>query len=283
MSRKEFLERLDMLLCDIPDEEREEAIQYYEDYFDDAGQENEASVLEELESPEKVAAVVRSGMEPAKEEYSEYSETGYSDIRFEDKKVPETRGAASQNEEQKSKQYNEYYEEQKSDQYSGYSGEQKSDQYSGYGEKQKSGRYEGHRPEHHEEKKEPWTSDVLKVILIIAIIIVAIPIGGPILLGIVSLVFGLIVAFAGVFVGLVVAGFAIAISGIAVIGVGLAKMFTWQPGGIIMLGTGLILLALGVLLAVLMIKATGIVLPATFRGVVELIRKPFQRKNRGGA
>lgn len=47
MNRKEFMERLERLLWNISDSEREEALQYYNDYFDDAGEENEAKVIEE--------------------------------------------------------------------------------------------------------------------------------------------------------------------------------------------------------------------------------------------
>ena len=55
MNRKEFMERLAKLLWNISESEREEALQYYNDYFDDAGIENESRVLEELGSPEQVA------------------------------------------------------------------------------------------------------------------------------------------------------------------------------------------------------------------------------------
>ena len=46
MTRKEFMQRLESLLLDLPDSERREAIQYYNDYFDDAGPENEAKVIQ---------------------------------------------------------------------------------------------------------------------------------------------------------------------------------------------------------------------------------------------
>jgi len=49
MNREEFMAKLKALLGDIPAEEREEALQYYEDYFDDAGADNEAEVIRELE------------------------------------------------------------------------------------------------------------------------------------------------------------------------------------------------------------------------------------------
>ena len=50
MSRTEYMRELDALLHGISKEEREEAMQYYNDYFDDAGSENE-----EKESAESAA------------------------------------------------------------------------------------------------------------------------------------------------------------------------------------------------------------------------------------
>ena len=41
MNRAEFMRRLTELLGDVSPMERDEAIQYYNDYFDDAGAENE--------------------------------------------------------------------------------------------------------------------------------------------------------------------------------------------------------------------------------------------------
>lgn len=55
MSRWEFMRQLEELLSDISPSEKEEALQYYNDYFNDAGRENEASVIEALGSPEQVA------------------------------------------------------------------------------------------------------------------------------------------------------------------------------------------------------------------------------------
>lgn len=42
MTRTEFMKQLQDLLSDISKNEREEALQYYNDYFDDAGPEEEA-------------------------------------------------------------------------------------------------------------------------------------------------------------------------------------------------------------------------------------------------
>ena len=87
MNRIEFMTELEKLLKEIPEEERKEAMQYYEDYFADAGLENEQHVISELESPKKVAQTIKAGLRGRGEESSEYRETGYTDTRFEEKKT----------------------------------------------------------------------------------------------------------------------------------------------------------------------------------------------------
>lgn len=42
MNKTEFLEQLERLLWDISCQEREEALDFYRSYFEDAGEENEA-------------------------------------------------------------------------------------------------------------------------------------------------------------------------------------------------------------------------------------------------
>ncbi|MBQ9991135.1 MAG: DUF1700 domain-containing protein [Lachnospiraceae bacterium] len=81
MTRQEFMRNLEKLLWDISESERAEALQYYNDYFDDAGEENEEAVLRELGSPIQVAKKIKAGFS---EEASEYSEQGYEDTRFRD-------------------------------------------------------------------------------------------------------------------------------------------------------------------------------------------------------
>ncbi len=62
MNRFEFMQALERALYDVSAEEKEAALQYYNDYLDDAGPENEQSILEEWESPSKLAESIRSGM-----------------------------------------------------------------------------------------------------------------------------------------------------------------------------------------------------------------------------
>ncbi|HJD31970.1 MAG TPA: hypothetical protein H9912_08525 [Candidatus Eisenbergiella stercorigallinarum] len=63
MNRTEFMERLEELLSDVPQEERRDALRYYNDYLDDAGAENENAALAALVSPENVADSIRAGLQ----------------------------------------------------------------------------------------------------------------------------------------------------------------------------------------------------------------------------
>ena len=82
MTRKEFMEQLAVLLGGISENERQEALDYYNSYFDDAGPENEAAVIQELGSPGKVAAIIKADLESAGEDFGEYTEKGYEDSRM---------------------------------------------------------------------------------------------------------------------------------------------------------------------------------------------------------
>ena len=62
MSKNEFLDQLSILLSDVSPEEKEEVLAYYREYIEDAGLENEEAILEELGTPETVAAEIKSGM-----------------------------------------------------------------------------------------------------------------------------------------------------------------------------------------------------------------------------
>ncbi len=62
MNKEEFLRQLKNLLSDISVEERADAMAFYRSYFEDAGEGNEASIIAELESPEKVAELIKKDL-----------------------------------------------------------------------------------------------------------------------------------------------------------------------------------------------------------------------------
>lgn len=59
MSRAEYMRQLESLLQNITPSERESALEYYNDYFDDAGEENEQEVIKALGTPAKVAQSIK--------------------------------------------------------------------------------------------------------------------------------------------------------------------------------------------------------------------------------
>lgn len=101
MKKEVFLERLEALLQDIPEEEKRDAIDYYRDYLEEAGPEKEEEVLAEFQSPEHIAEVIRMELQS---EWSggEFTDRGYNDSRFEEKRTTLSRsGGAEQGEREK--------------------------------------------------------------------------------------------------------------------------------------------------------------------------------------
>ncbi|MEF9941791.1 MAG: hypothetical protein RR920_05840 [Lachnospiraceae bacterium] len=223
MNRLEFMTTLAALLQDISVEEREEAMQYYNDYFDDAGIENEMHVVAELESPQKVAATIKAGLSGQCNIAGEYSERGYTDTRFEQKEPLINRGIVH-------------------------------------------------------EKEPVKTSNWLKIVLIILIVIVGGPIVLPIAFGILATVGALFLAMIAIFVSFLFAGIAIFIVGIVVAVFGMVQLVSSIPIALGMIGGGMILFAIGMVTTVGMVKLCILVFPAIFKGVVWICRRPFQGK-----
>ena len=82
MTKEQFLFQLEQKLLDIPEDERAEAMEYYRDYFNDAGPENEEQVIAELGSPDKVAASIKDGLRGSRDDAGTVGQP------------PQTRGAA---------------------------------------------------------------------------------------------------------------------------------------------------------------------------------------------
>ena len=92
MNRVQFMEQLKKLLSDISEEERQEALEYYESYFDDAGEDQEAEVIRELGSPGKVAAIIKEDLKSSSQNYGEFTENGFQDERADnERQMPQNR------------------------------------------------------------------------------------------------------------------------------------------------------------------------------------------------
>ena len=188
-------------------------------------------MIAELESPQKVAENIKADMKGMSAYNGEFTENGYTDARFDDRKMPEKR-----------------YE------------------------------YQG-QPE---QKEPPRTSNTMKIILIIAIILVGGPVLIPLALGFVALVAGCLIALVAVFASIVVMAVSAVIAGVVLVVNGIILLIPDFAVGIGLLGLGLILTALGVVGTVAGVRLCIIVLPAIFRAIVSICRKPFHRKEEVG-
>lgn len=92
MNRAQFMEQLKKLLSDISEEERQEALDYYESYFDDAGEDQEAEVIRKLGSPGKVAAIIKEDLKNGSQNCGEFTENGFQDERVDnERQMPQSR------------------------------------------------------------------------------------------------------------------------------------------------------------------------------------------------
>lgn len=228
MNREEFMKELEHLLSDIPDEDKAEAIGYYRDYLEEAGDKNEEAAMKEFGSPERIAAIIRSDLSGNLEEGGEFTDKGYQDERFRDPNY------------QVAKRYDlpDAVEGQKAEEH-----EEK-------------------------RENQPRTNRTVKLILWIILIIVAAPvlfgIGGG-LIGMFGGIFGLLVA--AVIVLGVLTG-ALFICGIAFFIIGIISMVLHPLSGILLIGISVLTLGFAFLMLSLCGLFYGKFLPFLFRAAV---------------
>lgn len=75
MNRDEYIKQLRIRLSSLDQEEINSAISFYEEYFDEAGVENEQKVMEEMGNPTKLAAQIKA--ESIIKNYNNPSQTMY--------------------------------------------------------------------------------------------------------------------------------------------------------------------------------------------------------------
>lgn len=231
MNRIEFIAELERLLQDISAEERQEAVQYYRDYFEDAGIENEQHIIEELESPKKVAATIKAGLKGGDGKSSEYRETGYTDTRFEEKEMPARRGTDN----------------------------------NAYGN-------------HNDQEKKPWSNNLLKILLIVAIVVVGAPIVLPLAIAFLCVILGLVLGAIGLLAGIVIAAVVITVTGVIMAIAGILELFSFPALGLAVCGIGLIMGVIGLVATVLLVKLCMFVFPKMFQRIVNLCRRPIHGK-----
>ncbi|MGN0156022.1 MAG: DUF1700 domain-containing protein [Lachnospiraceae bacterium] len=226
MNRTEFMQKLEALLLDIPESERAEALNYYNEYFNDAGVENEQEVIDTLGSPEKIAATIKEGMNDGEGKSGEFSENGFHG----------------------------YYEEPKEE----VAARVLSKEERGF-------------------KNKNRVSGGM-VVLIVILCIFALPILGPLGVGIVSAIFGILCAFAAILFGVMAAGIGLCVGAVAVFIAAILTMVASPLVGILLIGISLVLAGIGILLTILGIWILTKGIPPLVRGIVNLCRKPFAKK-----
>lgn len=243
MSRDEFMRELEYLLSDISDEEKSDAIGYYEDYFEEAGPENEESVVSELGSPERVAAIIRADLAGHLEQGGEFTERGYEDERFRDPNY------------QMAERYD--LPEKAEDIGTGRTGNENR------------GRADNNQMR---------TNRTVKLILWIILIIVA----APVLFGISGGVIGVAAGLLGLLIGAVVfigaITFALLVAGIGVLIGGIVCMVVHPISGLLLIGLAVLCLGFGFLSLALCGVFYGKFLPFLFRTVVDAISGLINRR-----
>lgn len=243
MRKEEFLERLEMLLSDISEEEREEAMAFYRSYFDDAGVGNEARIIAELESPENVAETIKRdlGMISVTEQ----------DGNFNEETGEHSHDAYTQNQQSSDTDYK-------------WTENQESNPYGNYNDNQTTGG--------NGEKKNSWI-----VPLIIVIAVLTFPTWFGLLAGILGTVFGLSVSLVAVTFAMFVVGVVFVGLGIAMLA-GLGAAIVSIPVGLAFVGSGLLILAFAMLFLLACVAVFGTFLPWACKGIINLCKKPFAKK-----
>lgn len=275
MNRAEFMRRLAEILSDVPPAEREEAIQYYNDYFDDAGAENESGVIASLGTPEELARSIKAGLNDGGSG-GEFTESGFSGYTQVHKDEVMRTGEAGTN----GQSGNAYYENGYYERTGGkgiYGGREDTGKQSNPYEQTASGNNQtsGGRQT---PPKQGMSGGMIVLIVILAVLTSPVWIG--LLGGLFGLVVGIFAALFGIFIGFLAIGVVLVIVSIALLVAGIALLFTAPLGGLCVIGTSLILFAVGLVFIWLMVFIVSIAIPAFVKGISALGRKLF---NRGGA
>lgn len=257
MNRAEFMSRLASLLQDVPLAEREEALQYYNDYFDDAGEDNEESTIASLGSPEELAKSIKAGLTDGGNA-GEFTESGFY------------------NYEQKNKNQVMSTQQMQNADHGGGQNRQ-GDPYGPQGNN--GGSVHGTQPNAGGQKpKEAMSGGKIALIVLLAVLL------SPVWIGVLGGVFGgfvgLLGGALGIFVAFLVVGVVLTVVGAALFVTGIVAIFGAPLGGLCLMGGGLIMVAVGLVFVWLTVMIAGVAIPALVRGIVSLCRRLFHK---GGA
>ena len=237
MNRFEYMTKLASCLQDISEEDRRDAMEYYNAYFDEAGSENEQKVIEELGDPVKLAEQIREGAD---------TEDEVTDQKID----PNDSGDGST--EHMSYTYGKTEDTTWSQGTQIFSAQQ--------------GRYKTKNDDR------TW-----KIVLIVVIAILTSPITVPLILSILGTIFGVILAAFFIVFGLVLGAAIVAIVGVVLFGVGISALLSEFFAGLALTGVGLILAAVGAAVTVGLVYLCKLAFPEIIKGVSALWNKISHR------
>ena len=226
MNRTEYMRQLESLLQNISATEREEALQYYNEYFNDAGPENEQNVIEALGNPAKVAENIKKDI--FGNGYGENSyQRAYQRVGADSRAVI-TYPADSQTENGNNRQ----------------------------SDAPQTAQAQVVSPQ----KKEGMSTGMIVLIVILCIL------ASPVILGAASagigVAAGLIAGWFGLIIGFGATAAALILVLIALVAAGIISMFTHPFVGMCLIGAGLICGGIGLLFLMLTVAMAGIATPA---------------------
>ena len=260
MTKYEFLGDLSRLLKDLPEEERKQALHYYEDYFADAGEDNEQEVLNELGSPENIAELIKADS-PDEITYGDGAST-HATAPLQPYKAagPEHSENVSGNASDVTPDSTQNDRSQSDNNWHSMTGDPSGNQHmngDSSGNQQSNTGYTNGSASHSNASGANQSTcsrssglfsgmDNTNLIIMIIVLVVTSPIWGSALLGIASFLLGLLGALVGIFATLIFGGGGSAISGIVAIVAGFIALFAGHAAsGVLTIGVGCLLFSLG--------------------------------------
>jgi len=266
MNKTEFLNKLKEDLSSLTDEERANALKYYEEYFADAGnddEKDEKAVITEFISPENVAGTIINEIKEIKDDAAEPNIT-----------TTATANAAAEEPVNLKIDFNNYTYENLSETYNDSTVKTKSDNSDNTNISQNSAA-------HPKTNKINNTDNTWKIVLLLC----TAPIWLPLIIGLGSAAFGIVMAILAVsfaVASVAVAGIAMVGAGFFTVGYGIVTLFTDFFSAFYNIGAGLIVVGVGIIIAYAFTKLSVVLFKSQFKFagfVIRGIARPFSRQN----
>lgn len=262
MNRNEFMRQLESLLQNISRAEREEALQYYNDYFDDAGPENEQAVIEALGNPARVAENIKKDLLA-----NGYGDSIYVQVTANDRAVI-SYGADLKDIGQDSGQD---------------AGGNNTDAASSFSDKfcagddkftsDKEQVVAWEEPVSEKSDSKQLSNGMLILIIILCVLASPVLLGGA--MGILGTLIGIIATWFALILSFGVAAVALIAVFVVLLVVAVLCVTTEPLVSVALLGGGMVCAGVGLLLLMLTVAMAGIATPAIYNGIVTLCRKIF--------